>query len=135
MLGLLGTPPPQTSPVGPSGVPVTGALKGKGGGSGKRARTPPPAEAISPQPMPPILQVQGRVQRFAEYFKLGGNSAHRVRQCQDVCWTGVRLHGLVQRISLNCVLVCNSPQMQYSVQGRYDQALHCWGGIAAMLHG
>ena len=37
---LRSPPPPPTSPVSPSGVPVTGAQKG--GGSGKGAQTPPP---------------------------------------------------------------------------------------------
>ena len=43
--------PPQTSPVSPLGVPVTGAEKG-GGGSGRGARTTPPPRASQFPPSP-----------------------------------------------------------------------------------
>ena len=42
-------PPPQTSPVSPSGVPVTGAQKG-GAGGGKGLERSPPRKPIFPCP-------------------------------------------------------------------------------------
>ena len=59
---LRSLPPPQTSPVGPSRVPVTLALNGGGGLEKGLARPPPPRANLLPSTEGP-LQVTGRAQQ------------------------------------------------------------------------